>query len=76
VWYSDRGIVLGSPTGAVTLVQAATVLPDAYGRGATLVRETDSVSQVIATVSSPRETAQLQAQDYMDAEIIRAKGRA
>lgn len=76
VWYSDRGIALGSETGAVTLVQAAMVAPDAYARGAALVREHDSVRQIVAAVRQPRDSVPLHAQDYMDAEILRAKGQA
>lgn len=73
-WYSDRGIVIGSNGGTATLIQNDNVMPEAHLRGATLVKEYNSLNQIISAVSGSPAAASLAALDYMDAEITRARG--
>lgn len=75
VWYSERGIVIGNNGGSVELAQAQNVLPNAYAQGSTLVRESNSLKQILSVVSGKSEDSSLAANDYMEAEVIRAQGR-
>lgn len=71
LWYTERGIMQGSDSGQVTNLQDGRVRPDPAETGSTLVRETDSIVQVIGIgVDSPYK-AGLAASDYWDAEIER-----
>lgn len=74
VWYTARGLAIGSDGGAVALVQSANVLPEAHTQGSTLVKEWDSLHQIIGVVSGAPGISGMAAVDYMEAEIVRVKG--
>lgn len=71
IWFGDMGQVIGDEQGNVIEQHAAHVLPGAYHYGATIVREQDSLRQIVSVVTAPSDSSVLPAQDFLDAEIIR-----
>jgi hypothetical protein len=58
--------------GKLELLQIDNVFPGAYNSGAVFIREKDSIRQAVAAVQNPHTGAELAAQDWMEAEIVRS----
>jgi hypothetical protein len=69
-WMSDHGLVVGSPGGAIELVQDENVAINQAASGASLFREVDGQRQLLSALFSA-EPSTTSARSYMDAEIIR-----
>lgn len=73
LWRSDRGIVRGDASGEITNLQDGRMFPDKVSRAATLIKESDSIKQVISVGVNPPYPAGLVASDYWEAEVIRQR---
>lgn len=71
LWYSKRGIMLGSEGGQIVNLQDGRVRPDPVETGVTLYREQDSITQVLGVGKDAPYRSALAAADYWDAEIER-----
>ncbi len=69
-WMSDMGMVVGTPSGEIELVQDDNVAVESAIVGASLFREQDGMKQMITSLFSPQSTVAT-ARSYMDAEIVR-----
>lgn len=69
-WMSNKGIVMGSPGGAVELLQDENVVVPGAAAGASLVLETDGQRHAISSLFGA-EGATAAARSYMDTEVVR-----
>jgi len=69
-WMSDKGLVAGSPGGAIKLLQDQNVVVDSAQVGATLFREADGQRQLVSSLFGG-DGSTAAASSYMDAEVVR-----
>ena len=70
LWYSVRGVVVGTQDGRVENIQEAHVAADSGTVGASIIREKDGLRQMVATVVDP-SASPLAASSYITMEVIR-----
>ena len=70
VWYSSRGLVIGSQDGQVKNLQEATTITEHAARAATLYREQDGMRHVVSSLSGSEATSAA-ASSYFEAELVR-----
>jgi len=69
-WMSTRGLVVADQNGGVRNVQEGNIVVSPAMAGASLMRESDGIKQLIASTFGS-EVSQAAARSYMDAEIVR-----
>ena len=69
-WIGEKGLVVGTPDGAVQVMQEAQLALSGGPAGAALVRESEGMQHVITAVRDPMATTGA-CSSYFDAEIIR-----
>lgn len=69
-WIGEKGLVVGTPDGAVQAMQEAHLALSGGPAGAALVRESEGMQHVITAVRDPMATTGA-CSSYFDAEIIR-----
>jgi len=70
VWYSTKGVVMGSKDGQATNLQEQNVAPDSGSVGASLIREQDGLRQMVVSVRDPN-VSPLAASSFLEMEVIR-----
>lgn len=70
MFFTDRGPVRGTSSGALTLLQDRDIAFSKSDAGAALVRETNGMRQFVAALSNPAPSAAAVFGSYMDAEVI------
>lgn len=70
LWYSTRGIVVGTKDGQATNVQEANVAADTGTTGAALVREQDGTRHAVVSVRDP-SVSPLASTSFLEMEVIR-----
>jgi hypothetical protein len=70
MWYSSRGVIVGTENGEANNRQEVNVAAESGTSGATLVRDKDGVQQFIASIKDP-VVSPLVAQSFFSAEVIR-----
>lgn len=73
VWYSPKGLILGSGDGQMQNLQEADVAPHDGSSGAVLLREQDGLRQAVVSVQGAT-VSQLAATSFMEMEVIRKAG--
>lgn len=71
MWYSERGMVMGSDTGdAVQMLQEKNVATESGSVGASLLRNKDGIQQMIVSIKDP-QVSSLVNRDFLEMEVIR-----
>ena len=70
VWYSEKGVVMGTKDGQATNLQEANVAAGSGTAGASLVREQDGIRQVVVSVRDPN-VSPLASTSFLEMEVIR-----
>lgn len=70
VWYSEKGVVMGTRDGQATNLQEANVAVGSGTAGASLVREQDGIRQVVVSVRDP-SVSPLASTSFLEMEVIR-----
>jgi hypothetical protein len=70
LWYSTRGVVVGTKDGQATNLQEANVAADTGVSGASLVREQDGIRQMIVSTRDP-DVSPLASTSFLEMEVIR-----
>lgn len=70
VWYSEKGIVMGTKDGQAVNMQEKHVAPESGVSGAMLVREKDGMRQAIVSVKDP-SVSPLASTSFLEMEVIR-----
>ena len=73
LWYSSRGLVLGTGDGQVKNLQEQDVAPHDGTSGAILVREQDGLRQAVVSVQNAA-VSQLAATSFLEMEVVRKAG--
>lgn len=73
IWRSHRGITQGDDGGKVTNLQEDRVFPAQAEQGTTIIREQDSLKQIVSVGINAPYPAALVASDYWEAEVIRQR---
>lgn len=70
IWYSTRGVVMGTKDGQVTNLQEVNVAPDTGSAGALLVREQDGNRHAVVSVRDAN-VSPLASTSFIEMEVIR-----
>jgi hypothetical protein len=73
VWYSEKGMVMGTKAGQVVNMQEKQVAPESGAAGALLIREKDGLRQAIASIKDP-VVSPLASSSFLEMEVIRKAG--
>jgi hypothetical protein len=69
-WFSDRGIVVGTPDGNIQNIQEGNIAVGSANFGASIYKEFDGVQQMVSSLFDS-EVSQAAAGSFMEAELIR-----